>query len=994
MYSELKGNLKKYRLNACILTIYGNSLPGAFNLMAQAAYNAGVITENSTAALEKAMKSGKVMAEDVLPAFADILNEVTATANFDSLQTSINRLKNSWTEMVEVGNFEGFYKRIIDGAQKVVKYFAADFTPRILGAIMGVFGGTVGLGWAKSVIKQANEMKTAAIADFNSIFKSISILEDEIGKLGTINMKGRIGNKNGRHKLFEVDNEAIAKSNLSYKEQAKLWKQSRDAIISYNKKLIELNDAQKLAGTGGFLKKEDIANLQKMNEELDPTITAFDVIHGKTTAWRAALRVLGNVGKMAINMIGSALASIAIGAIIGGITTLIAKFIEARKEAKRIQNIATDMEKAVRGVANAESDRMVALTNIRRALESIDEHTSTEVKVKAINDVNEALGLTGKNLLTIEDDIKTKVIPAVDTFIGKLRAAAMQQAIIAQISSATSRIIQLETENMELQRNPKWGEKKQYGEYSYATGFEIIDTDLTREAKKLQKSFDKNTEEINKLNEGIKLLEGPGVDPNFTGPIPPWQASQETLNKIMGVDKSDKGTNNKGGSGGTDDTPSSVMTKYKKDLKELENQFQAGAITAAGYKEKLEKLNSKAFEDLAAFGWENVQEELSKSDFGVAEKLKNSVIDALIKAYDDPSVAEAYDKMMAEEGRKAFDAWYKARMDFEKLLKQRPIYTEADYSEAPTKSSKRKRGFSQSERETYLDTQFLKSTESNLKKMEDWKQSLEDTLKFETDPENLERIKTLIDGISESIERLKNTAGELQDKVNLAKIENEIKKLKDEGIESLFSSFTTLSDGLDRLYNAYKGVMQINDSTWKNEDIEEFITKMNAVIQTMEVLKSIYAALKTVVEVYGKLKEKNSAKEILLNKGVELSEKSKAGASAKSTVAQGADSVAGIPFVGAALAVAAIAAITAALMAGMGKFAKGGIVGGNSYSGDKQVARLNSSEMVLTRGQQAQLWGFISGGSKRTNGGEITFRLRGSDIVGSINNYNRLTGGR
>lgn len=989
MYSELKGNLKKYRLNACILTIYGNSLPGAFNLMAQAAYNAGVITENSTAALENAMKSGKVMAEDVLPAFADILNEVTATANFDSLQTSINRLKNSWTEMVEGGNFEGFYKWIIDGAQKVVKYFATDFKPKILGILTGVFAGTAGYsGFKKFSAKIQDEtlaMKNEYASLRLSMQKDFKIMKSEYRDLLDI-----VPDPNTGTKIPTMNYGAIrGKSAAELQEMSEKWNKLQKLTEDYNINLLEMNNLHKKLYGKPLMSAEGIEYLKASAENVKEFEAGLASLEPKISKMAGLTRVLKNLWAGFISAIKTAFASIAIGAIIGGITTLIAKLIEARKEAKRIQNIATDMEKAVRGVADAESDRMIALTNIRRALESIDEHTSTEAKVKAINDVNGALGLTGKNLLTIEDDIKTKVIPAVDTFIGKLRAAAMQQAIIAQISSATSRIIQLETENMELQRNPKWGQKKQYGEFSYATGFEIIDTDLTREAKKLQKSFDKNTEEINKLNEGIKLLEGPGVDPNFTGPIPPWQASQETLNKIMGVDKPNNGPNNKGGSGGTDDTPSSVLKDYKKSLKELDNQLAAGAITAADYKEKLEKLNSKAFEDLAAFGWEKVQKELSESDFGVAEKLKNSVIDALIEAHDDPSVEAAYEKMMAEEGRKAFDAWYKARMDFEKLLKQRPIYTEADYSEAPTKSNKKKRGFSQSERETYLDTQFLKSTEANLKKMEDWKQSLEDALKFETDPENLERIKTLIDGISESIERLKNTVGNLQDKVNLAKIENEIKKLKDEGIESLFNSFTTLSDGLDRLYNAYKGVMQINDSTWKNEDIEEFITKMNAVIQTMEVLKSIYAALKTVVEVYGKLKEKNSAKEILLNKGVELSEKSKAGASAKSTVAQGADSVAGIPFVGAALAVAAIAAITAALMAGMGKFAKGGFVGGNSYHGDKNIARVNSGELILNPAQQRNILA-LANGKGGTNGGKVEFKIRGTDLVGALNNYNRV----
>ncbi len=43
-------------------------------------------------------------------------------------------------------------------------------------------------------------------------------------------------------------------------------------------------------------------------------------------------------------------------------------------------------------------------------------------------------------------------------------------------------------------------------------------------------------------------------------------------------------------------------------------------------------------------------------------------------------------------------------------------------------------------------------------------------------------------------------------------------------------------------------------------------------------------------------------------------------------------------------------------------FASGGIVPGNSWSGDRVAANVNSGEMILTRAQQADLWRTISGG--------------------------------
>lgn len=78
-------------------------------------------------------------------------------------------------------------------------------------------------------------------------------------------------------------------------------------------------------------------------------------------------------------------------------------------------------------------------------------------------------------------------------------------------------------------------------------------------------------------------------------------------------------------------------------------------------------------------------------------------------------------------------------------------------------------------------------------------------------------------------------------------------------------------------------------------------------------------------------------------------------------------SATGGPVLGFALgAIAATAmAAQAARIAGV-KFADGGIVGGNSFSGDKIAANVNSGEMVLNREQQKKLFDIANGGG---NGG-------------------------
>lgn len=66
----------------------GNALPGAFGLMAKAM---GVSTQQ----LEKMMRAGEIVSKEALPLLAQQLNLITNGGNFDSLQLSLNRLKNA-----------------------------------------------------------------------------------------------------------------------------------------------------------------------------------------------------------------------------------------------------------------------------------------------------------------------------------------------------------------------------------------------------------------------------------------------------------------------------------------------------------------------------------------------------------------------------------------------------------------------------------------------------------------------------------------------------------------------------------------------------------------------------------------------------------------------------------------------------------------------------------------------------------------------------------
>lgn len=66
-----------------------------------------------------------------------------------------------------------------------------------------------------------------------------------------------------------------------------------------------------------------------------------------------------------------------------------------------------------------------------------------------------------------------------------------------------------------------------------------------------------------------------------------------------------------------------------------------------------------------------------------------------------------------------------------------------------------------------------------------------------------------------------------------------------------------------------------------------------------------------------------------------------------------------------------------------GSFATGGIVGGNSYTGDRLIAHVNSGEMILNRSQQMALFGRPSD--------DVHFIIEGSQLRGVLDNYDKTS---
>ena len=113
-------------------------------------------------------------------------------------------------------------------------------------------------------------------------------------------------------------------------------------------------------------------------------------------------------------------------------------------------------------------------------------------------------------------------------------------------------------------------------------------------------------------------------------------------------------------------------------------------------------------------------------------------------------------------------------------------------------------------------------------------------------------------------------------------------------------------------------------------------------------------------------------------------------ASKATAIAQGAASAASTPVIGWITAIGAITSMVAAF-ASIPKFANGGIIPGNMFSGDRVPVLANSGEMILNRTQQGYLFNMLQSGGYRRNGEvqKVEFEIAYDKLRGVLENGER-----
>lgn len=116
--------------------------------------------------------------------------------------------------------------------------------------------------------------------------------------------------------------------------------------------------------------------------------------------------------------------------------------------------------------------------------------------------------------------------------------------------------------------------------------------------------------------------------------------------------------------------------------------------------------------------------------------------------------------------------------------------------------------------------------------------------------------------------------------------------------------------------------------------------------------------------------------------------KAEANANLEAAATGAASSVASIPFVGWAMAVSAIAAIIAAAT-NIPKLKDGGIAYGNSIVNVAEYAGASSNPEIIA--PLSKLKEYISPKESNSIAGDVTFKIKGQELIGVLNNYNKKT---
>lgn len=990
----------------------GERLPIALQAMAKAA---GV----SVGGLDKLMKQGKLMSKDVLPGFADALNEMIPNVDTDNIETSVNRLKNAFTEFTNGTGIQSAYKGIIDWLTGAVQSAGENIKNIVIGTvavISGIIAKSV-TGWWGAMASSAAGLEAAALrsntkliaATATRIAAEIALEEAKVAAnnaTGTAALAAKMRVIQAEKALIAASAaEQVAIGNVKDAELKVLdakrladVKTTANALAAITRRRVAAEIELEAAKTGVITANSNqilaaqtrLATAQKTLAKLTTqevaaqeaakaaTIQAASV---KSAGWwsRAYTTMKAGAAKLVVSLqtMWSTFAPIAI---ISALTWIISKFIAIRQQAKETAAIFSNYLNQSRTVTH--TPEIIQL----KVLQDLYNKTNGNLSLKQqyLNKIN---SLLGKELKSNED-----INSVINDRIKLLEATAKVDYHTREKISAQEEINQI------------------FGKYGGSEGYEkAIRKQAKIEAKRnpldnWANDFNSVTQDRNKINELVKKVN---------------RADSEIKVNIEYAAKHSDGTPPPGG-GEPDDKKTALQKaeeKYAQSIRELNAKAEIEKLSKNEYNKALDELNASMYIDAKGSGDKQILESkyLQNLQKAVANPLYSKGIGEL---------EELHKKYAEEEGK------------LTNQLKNKQL-TEKEYQEELrkllTETSKAAGAISGVELESQA---FIAAMQFNAKwltkkpdmpKMEsrdktfDYKKSKADIAGEELDvaKRNLDKLKETAKGNVEQFSKELNAAmqnvTDLEQALKIATVIEDVKKLREELSDGIYSGMKDVASSADRLVSSFQNLDEVFDPESEASGWERLMAVWSALTNAVDSFMSICKMVENLTELTNKLALAQQTEAAInttttavkvANAGTETTAEltalgtqttaeaaasaTKATAASVEMAAKSTSAYAAIPFVGVGLAAAQIVAMQAMIAAAaIPKFATGGIYMGGTATGDKGLARLNKGEMILNLGQQSRLFEAINSGrigNDSASSLSVATKIRSKDLILIINN--------
>ena len=257
--------------------------------------------------------------------------------------------------------------------------------------------------------------------------------------------------------------------------------------------------------------------------------------------------------------------------------------------------------------------------------------------------------------------------------------------------------------------------------------------------------------------------------------------------------------------------------------------------------------------------------------------------------------------------------------------------------------------------------------------------------------------------VAEALKKAQKETTTLAQAIKVATIQSDLKKYKEALKNKSFDGVKTVAQSARNLKSAFDGLQKAFDPDSNASAWERFFAVFDSATQSIDTVLSLVKMVEGLTEArkIASATEQALMKEQMVTRGLvtatEASSTStelglsasrvaatstEASADTVGAAAKAAKAHAGIPFIGIALAAAAVAGIVALISSSskkIPKFANGGIVAGGDGSGDRIHALVNPGELILNKAQQGRLANHLTSASNLRV--EVEGRIRAKDIL-------------